>query len=247
MKRLIKRLLNNIGYEIKKVNKNKPHPWDRPIGNMINLLEDLKLRGLFCTVIMDVGANRSHWSRMAKSVFSDAVVCLIEPQLEMKEDLVQFCKEYNDSFFVLAGAGARKEIKTLAIWDDLLGSSLLHDEPDLKERREIEIITIDDIINDNSIKIPDLIKLDIQGFELEALKGASQTWGKTEVFILEVSLFCFETMMPVFSDVVNFMLEKDYVVYDFPGFLRRPYDGALGQCDICFVKKNGFLRKSNQW
>jgi len=53
--------------------------------------------------------------------------------------------------------------------------------------------------------------------------------------------------MPVFSDVINFMLARDYVVYDFAGFLRRPLDGALGQCDICFVKKNGFLRKSNDW
>jgi hypothetical protein len=30
-------------------------------------------------------------------------------------------------------------------------------------------------------------------------------------------------------------------------FLRRPLDGAIGQCDICFVKKDGFLKKSNEW
>jgi hypothetical protein len=42
-------------------------------------------------------------------------------------------------------------------------------------------------------------------------------------------------------------LEWDYVVYDFAGFARRPLDGALGQCDICFVKRNGFLRVSNEW
>jgi len=43
------------------------------------------------------------------------------------------------------------------------------------------------------------------------------------------------------------MLERGYVVYDFPGFSRRELDGALGQCDVCFVKSNGFLRKSNIW
>ena len=43
------------------------------------------------------------------------------------------------------------------------------------------------------------------------------------------------------------MAERDYVIYDFPGFLRRPFDGALAQMDVCFVKRNGILRHSNEW
>ena len=74
-------------------------------------------------------------------------------------------------------------------------------------------------------------------------------FGKTEVFILECSLFSFSDVpgMPIISDVVNFMLNRDYLIYDFPGFARRPLDGALGQCDVCFVKRNSFLRSSNDW
>lgn len=141
----------------------------------------------------------------------------------------------------------------LTIWDDLAGSSLIP-EPNEELRnngkqREIEIIMIDDLIESAKINNPELIKLDIQGFELEALKGAEKTFGYTEVYILEVSLFPYNEApdMPVLSDVINFMLNRGYVVYDFPGFLRRPLDGALGQCDICFVKRNGFLKISNSW
>jgi FkbM family methyltransferase len=187
---------------------------------------------------------------MAKHVYPNADFCLIEPQEEMKKDLENFCHEYPGSFFILAGAGANNEHKILTLWEDTLGSSFLPmpNDEHIKnnKQRKVEIITIDRVI-ENKQKIPQLIKLDIQGFELEALKGASKTFGITEVFILEVSLFVFENKMPIFSDVVNFMNDKNYVVYDFPGFLRRPFDGALGQCDICFVKKNGFLRSSNQW
>ncbi|MBK8552996.1 MAG: hypothetical protein IPL53_18815 [Ignavibacteria bacterium] len=43
------------------------------------------------------------------------------------------------------------------------------------------------------------------------------------------------------------MSNKGYEVYDFSGFLRRPLDKALGQADVCFVKKDGILRTSNRW
>jgi FkbM family methyltransferase len=57
------------------------------------------------------------------------------------------------------------------------------------KQREIEISSIDDLLSESVIHNPELIKIDIQGYELEALKGAERTFGHTEVFILEVSLF----------------------------------------------------------
>ena len=91
--------------------------------------------------------------------------------------------------------------------------------------------------------MPDLMKLDVQSFELEALKGASSTFGKTAAYILEVSFFSFYVPeAPVFNEVVYFMKQRGYVAYDFAGFQRRPLDGALGQCDICFVQENGVFR-----
>lgn len=253
MKKIIKNIFKLVGFEIKKISHKKVEIGSdkRPFGRMDFLLEDMKFRGLNCKTILDVGANTTSWSRMAKKIFSSANFCLIEPQFEMKGKLEDFCKEFENSIYILAGAGAKKEILTLTVWDDLAGSSLLPkpDENLKKEgkQRQIEIITIDDLIDSSKISVPELIKLDIQGFELEALKGAKKTFGITEVYILEVSLFSFTPDMPVFSDIVNFMLERDYVVYDFPGYMRRPFDGALGQCDICFVKREGLLRKSNDW
>lgn len=247
---LLQKALNTSGYQLKKIQQPRL-PNERPVGDMQCLLEDLGKRGLQCSFIIDVGANKGQWSRMAKTIFTDAEFCLIEPQIEMFDSLQNFCDEFEDSFFVIAGAGACNETKTFTVWDDLLGSSFLPAaDNNLKKnnkQREIKITTIDSIIAEKKLKTPELIKLDIQGFELEALKGAEKTFGVTEVYILEVSFFAFERAMPVFADVINFMLEKNYEVYDFAGFLRRPYDGALGQCDICFVKKGGFLKQSNNW
>jgi FkbM family methyltransferase len=257
MKQIIKNIFSLTGYEIRKINpfpdvKIEPASAKRAVGDMQSLLEDLKARGLNCNNIMDVGANRCGWAVITKSVFANANFCLIEPQLELEAEYLRpFAESTNKSIYFIAGAGSTEETKYLTIWDDKEGSSFLPEEnDDLKsadKQRIINIVTIDGIIKSGKFETPELVKLDIQGFEIEALKGAESLFGKTEVFILEVSLFPFMKGMPVLSDIVNFMLQKDYVVYDFPGFLRRPKDGALGQCDICFVKKDSFLKESNEW
>jgi FkbM family methyltransferase len=254
IKRIIRKLIKSSGYDLIKIESMpKVGSHNRSVGNMDYLLEDLKIRGLNCTSIIDIGANKCDWSRMAIRIFPEAIFTLIEPQIEMKNDLELFCKQFKNSRYFLAGAGSANTKMILTIWDDLAGSSLLPNASAelIKEgkQREIDIITIDSLIKDEWINYPQLIKLDIQGFEIEALKGAESTFGKTDVYILETSLFTFDDIqdMPVFSDVINFMLERNYLVYDFGGFMRRPYDGALGQCDICFVKRDGFLRRSNRW
>jgi FkbM family methyltransferase len=260
IKQLLKGALNKLGYELKKVKsvnfkdaRNSIRIDKRPIGRMDSLLEDLKSRGFDCKSILDIGANNTNWSIMARNIFPNAHFYLVEPQTEMEYHLKKFAEETATAFYFLKAVGARNEILTFTVSEDLAGSSFLpKEEKSLLangKQRKIEIITIDDLINSNEIIMPELIKLDIQGFELEALKGAQTTFGNTEVYIVEVSLFpsLERDDMPVISDVINFMLERDYTIYDFPGFLRRPLDGALGQCDICFVKKDSFLRSSYSW
>jgi hypothetical protein len=55
---------------------------------------------------------------------------------------------------------------------------------------------------------PDLVKLDIQGFELKALMGATSTFSRTEMFIMEVSLFEFFNGQPLAREVIAFMAER---------------------------------------
>jgi FkbM family methyltransferase len=252
--RHINKLLNKWGFNIARiVPEALPGSSGRPVGNMYTLLQDLAARGIDCKSILDVGANKGHWSLMAKTVFPHAKFLLIEPQLEMEAALQSICSQNPQMQFVLAGAGPENTEMVLTIWKDLLGSSLLPPpEQALQisgQQRTIPIVTIDSLLQQMQFPLPELVKMDIQGFELEALKGATTLIGFTEVFILEVSLIPFDNHpnLPLLWDVVQFMHQNGYVVYDFAGFGRRPYDGALGQCDICFVKANGKLRNSNAW
>lgn len=251
MKRIIKQIFRQLGYGLHRLDRPNPGSAARPIGDIQLFLEDLRVRGFTPQSILDVGANRGDWSRIAKGIFPTARCFLIEPQVEMKPLLDNFCQDFPDSQYFLAGAGATPGELTLTIWDDLVGSSFLPSESEewkqAGKQRSVPIITIDSLIENGAIVMPQLVKLDIQGFELQALLGGTKLFGNTEIFILEVSLFKFMEGMPIFHEVISFMADRGYIVYDFPGFLRRPYDGALGQVDVGFAKQDMFLRASNHW
>lgn len=222
-----------------------------PLGNFGLLLYHLKHRDIKGNPILDIGAHSAEWIRSARKVFPEGTSYLIEPLQEMEPHLKKFCEDFPDSKYFLNGAGAKPGKLSLTLQDVLEGANFLFPEDiNLRKKnlqREVEIITIDALIEKGEIELPEIVKIDVQGFELEVLKGATKLFNYTEIFLLEVSLFEFIKGMPIFSDVIKFMADREYEVYDFPGFLRRPFDGALGQMDICFVKRNGMMRKTNNW
>lgn len=188
---------------------------------------------------------------MALSVFPKARVIMIEPLDEMVGSLERVCRDHTAVEFVKAGAGSEPGQMVQTIWADLVGSSFLPQEDAglLKEGRQrlTPIVTLDSVLAGRDYLHPDLIKMDIQGFELKALAGATSVFGRAEMLILEVSLFEFMVGQPLAREVIAFMGERGYEIYDVAGFLRRPLDGALGQMDLAFVRTDGFLRSRQDW
>ncbi len=247
-KRIIKNLLNSLGYEV--WHKSVKHP---ATGSLERVLQELRRRGLSCSSVLDVGANRGSWSRTAKQIFPEAKFYLIEPQVEMKPYLEDFCKEYPDSQYFLVGAGSHCGEFPLTVWPTKPkeGSTfripessdlIFHGKDWQAEQRRVSVVTINSLVEQDKILLPQLVKLDVEGFELEVLKGASTLLGCTEIFILEVILFPLEINSPQFAEVISFMNQRGYVVYDFAGFGHRPYDEALMIVDVVFTKKDSFLR-----
>ena len=226
----------------------------RPVGDMRTLIEDLHARGLQCSSILDVGAHRGDWSRMVRALYPDARFCLVEPLEEMRPHLEAFCAEASGSRYVLAAAAQEPGERTLTYQPERLdGASLLRGGWDWVswtphvEERTVPVVTLDALLATGQLAPPQLVKLDIQGAELDALRGGSRLFGPTEVFIPEVAFFHLAPEWPVFHEVVAFMSERGYVPYDFGGFARRFLDGALGQADVCFVQQDGRLRASHKW
>jgi FkbM family methyltransferase len=240
---------NILGLEVRR--RAEPGSPCRPVGNVKCFLEDILARNFTPRGILDVGANRGEWSLLALSVFPSSRVIMIEPQDEMEEQLNKFCREYPSCHYVKIGVGRAEDTLVQTIYDDLSASSFRPTtDPRLlatRKQRRTQVTTIDLILEQHPNFHPDLVKLDIQGFELEALIGGSKLFGITEVFIIETTLLSGTSGWPITREVISFMADRCYEVYDITEFLRRPYDGALAQIDIAFVKRDGFLRLSKRW
>jgi hypothetical protein len=93
-----------------------------------------------------------------------------------------------------------------------------------------------------------LLKLDVQGFELEVLSGGTRSLKNTNMVLMEVSLLDLYIDSPLVRDVINFMYDFDFVLYDIcSGDIRRPLDNALWQSDFLFVKNSSTLREKKYY
>lgn len=225
----------------------------RPIADIESFLEDLVARGFEPRGIVDVGANRGDWTRMALGRFPKSRALLIEPQTEMEPMLRALSEENTNCAYLIAGVGREPGELVQTIWEDTYGSSFcVPVDPALiaaGKQRVTPIETLDRILAERHPDfVPDLVKLDIQGFELEALRGGQSLFGRTEVFIVETLLFSGgNPMWPELREVVDFMGERGYEIYDVTSFLRKPSDGSLGQIDFAFVKRDGVFRRNIGW
>lgn len=81
----------------------------------------------------------------------------------------------------------------------------------------------------------DLLKLDVQGAELEVLKGGTATLKRTRLAWIEVSFKPLYKNSPLFHDIQQYMESQGFVMINIlPGF--RGKSGELLQADCLFKK-----------
>lgn len=216
--------------------------------NMKSCYEHLKSLNFYPKTIIDVGVASG--TPELSSTFPKSFFYLIEPLSHFKNANMNFLKTHTGEL-VSAAAGKISGNTQINVHDDHLeGSSILQEAMGEKadgHKEFVKIITLDSIFVDKKLETPTLLKIDVQGTELDVLRGFKKHIKLVDVIVLEASAFKFMKGSPEIYDIISFMKNYEFVVYDIVIGWYRPLDNALGQIDIFFVKENGKFRKSHDY
>lgn len=203
--------------------------------------------GLQPATVVDVGVGPG--TPDLYQAFPGARLLLVEPLEEWlpQLDAVQRARAAE---VVIGAAGASTGEVEIAVHRVRACSSMIgarRGDGAESERRSVPLVRLDDVVAERGLHGPFVVKVDVEGAELEVLAGALEVLRETELVLLEVSLFELVPGAPQFHDVVRWMDQHGFAVADIYNGHNRPLDGALAQLDVAFVQANGRFRREHAY
>ena len=184
--------------------------------------------------ILDIGAYKGEWTRNAKKIFFDSSFFLIEAN----KDLEDFLKLTGENYKIsVLGSENNKMINYFKCknFPHPTGNSIFKEKSKfIFEPEERKTDKLDSIFKNNEIF--DLIKIDVQGSELEIIKCGNDTVKKTRFLILELQISEYNEGAPMINEVVSYLKDLNFVLVDILDFIYS--EGELIQCDGLFINKN---------
>lgn len=194
--------------------------------------------------IVDVGANHGTWTREILKYVPDAYYTLLEPQNWLQPSFQDILNQNKKVEYYPVGAGKEEGSFNFTIVNRDDSCSFRYTEKEAKEKGfkqiEISVITLNELVKNTNKPFPDLVKIDAEGLDIEVLEGASDLFGKTEVFMVEAAVFCKSFDNTIYK-LIHYMEKEGYVVFDITA-LNRPFKPrVLWLMELVFVRKDGVL------
>lgn len=247
-KRLIANYLSDKGYVIAK--KKAYNEADQMQAFELQKYVFSKLREDEEIIIFDVGANRGQTIEKYKQLFPNAKIWSFEPVQEFYIDAKKVAGEFSDVFCMNLAVGGEKGF--VEFHESVGGQSSSVLCPNIEEldpffnrgdfvthrKYLVPVTTMDSFVDENALDSIQILKLDVEGFELQVLKGAEALLksGKVELVYSEIAFSRYWNGAVLFHELSSFLAGMGYELFG----LYNLSHGALG------VNKAGdaiFMRK----
>lgn len=211
-------------------------------GSMFYHINNLKKLGYKPSLVVDVGAFRGEWTLNVLPIFPDSTFIMIEPQQDKVELLKQVAASKTNVHFIQTLVGA--EQKESVLFYEMESGSSIYEEQTSHPRgtKGYSMTTLDHVLKDWFPTEEIFLKMDVQGAELDVLNGAEKILKNCNFILLEASLLNYNRGAPLVADVVNFLKDKGFVLFDCCE-MRRRRDGVLLQIDLIFSRMESKIRR----
>jgi FkbM family methyltransferase len=236
VKRLLRSALNRLGYDVRKI----------PVG--LDAINDIRriLKKRSPRIIFDVGAHVGETASLFATSFPQAEIHSFEPAPDTFELLQRRMVKFPRVRLVHSGLGSANQTSTLNVnkastTNSFLRSVPLLDDPVAELTHNVHttpatVRTLDSYAEELGIGFIDVLKMDVQGFELEVLRGSQRFLEQQRIALIycEVSFETLYDAQPLFEDVYREVVSGGFRLVDLYGHARSDIH-SLRWCDALFV------------
>jgi len=183
--------------------------------------------------LIDIGSNKGQFSLLVRKYFPDIKIYSFEPQINELNIQKKILGKKNIYYHNLA-LGSEEKVLEFYITKRRDSSSFLKPNLeiikdkiyDTKEILEINVKKLDSVMSKGDIIRPSILKLDVQGYELEVLKGSTNILEYIDYIITEVS----------FVEIYNNQVSNK----DLNNFINSNNFKLKGKCNLSKLNKKLF-------
>ena len=189
----------------------------------------LRSSGVELSRVLDLGAFEGNWTKLIKSIYPHAKVIMVDANTEKEKSL----RALGDLYIAVLGDADGREVDYFKCLDGDAGSGngIYRENTPFKfaaEKRKC--VTLSTLLG--SDEGFDLIKMDVQGAELDVIRGGLPIIRNSRFLLLELQTHNYNLGAPQFEEVVAFLGGEGFGVVDIVDLM---YSGdRLIQVDVLF-------------
>lgn len=187
--------------------------------------------------ILDIGANVGQFYNEIKKIFPNSYYYLIEGNDSCEVVLETLNVDYSISLL----SDTEKEVDFFVRKHEprCTGNSIYRENTSFYDDDQIVILkkqtkTLSNILNN---KVFDLIKIDVQGSEIDIINGGLEIFKNAKGVLMEISLVEYNQNAPMKDFVYEYMSKIGFLPFENIGNINHPITHELIQQDILFLNQ----------